>query len=69
MVDKCTRNDTGMLAIKLKATQVDEFISGDARYNELSIACYNRYVPKNCDFMHTVNKHLLITEARLGGAQ
>ena len=43
MADKCIPNDTGMLAVKLSPSKLEDLVRTNKNYNELSVACYNRY--------------------------
>lgn len=44
MGDKCTPDETGMLAVKIAPAEIARHIGAHPDYHRLSVACYNRYV-------------------------
>ena len=44
MAEKCTPNETGMLAVKMSPVELASLLTQNVDYDQLSVACYNRYV-------------------------
>ena len=42
MGEKCTPNETGMLAVKVSPAELVQLISSKPEFDQLSVACWNR---------------------------
>jgi hypothetical protein len=44
IAEKCIPNDTGMLAVKLSPVELEQYLKRKSQFDQLSVACYNRFV-------------------------
>ena len=42
MGEKCVRNETGMLAVKMPPTELAQYIGANDNHHGLTVACHNR---------------------------